>query len=510
MRPLVATLDRSVKPIGALALLLLALFWLRTGTVPPASGGDEVWWSESGYQFLQGGGLRWACLDDAAGSAVRSFWPPLVPLLQAAGLALFGLTPMGMMVQSPVVATALVAATYGLARGLGLARGRALAAAVGIFGALMIEHRLVQVRMENLTALAAVGAAALILRHRHRPDGPAQRAAWFVAGVMVGLGCISYYPQGPFLLLAAAGFVFLLRPAVGAAPVVAALAGAGVVAAGFASWIAPHWPLFRQQVLVAGAEHYFSFNTLARPFLNLGGAAPLVERVQQVEKWLVLVLGLATSLRGGNAELRALGAVALAGILPMFFYAQPLPVFAGVFSVVLVFHPAFPRPGAPLARLQPWLMGWLLLAAAGNLGLAAFTAWHQRAGRDYAAVAAGLRDTIPDNARVGMSQEAWLALRGRIPAANLHLLVYAEMTLGNRPRVTRDANAADYFDYLVLRRDQLAALARTYPWLQPALDAGRFQIVRKISPDFRPLPWARVPVYDLLVYRNFRPHSAAP
>src|ERR1035441_7067666 len=61
----------------------LAINWWRTGRVPAASCGDEMWWSESAYWFLKEGTLRWDCMNDDRGCAVVSYWPPAAPLLQA-------------------------------------------------------------------------------------------------------------------------------------------------------------------------------------------------------------------------------------------------------------------------------------------------------------------------------------------------------------------------------------------------------------------------------------------
>ncbi len=271
----------------ALTVYVVAVLWLRTGLVPAASGGDEVWWSESGYHFLREGILRWGCMDDVNGSATVSYWPPVAPLLQAAMLKIFGLTAFGIYAQSSLVATLMMATAYQLAHIMGLPTRKALFASCAIFGLFMVERRLVQVRMENLTALTALGYTCLILH-----STVDRRVDWRVvcAGLVAGIGLFCYYPQSPFLVLSCVGGMTLLK-----LPRLAIfLAGVGLLVPAIAAaiWIAPHWDLFRKQILDAGTSDYWSATNLLVPFRRLTDVSAPANIAQQLEKWAALQLGI--------------------------------------------------------------------------------------------------------------------------------------------------------------------------------------------------------------------------
>src|ERR1039457_3199513 len=115
---------RNWRLIASLLAVCAALIilWARTRIVPAASGGDEVWWSESGYQFMHEGVLRWACLDDDKGSGTLSFWPPIAPLVQALMMTVFGVNSFGIYAQSSLVCTLIMIFVYLLCRRLQVER----------------------------------------------------------------------------------------------------------------------------------------------------------------------------------------------------------------------------------------------------------------------------------------------------------------------------------------------------------------------------------------------------
>lgn len=477
---------------GAVLGFVLGALWLRTGWVPSPSGGDEVWWSEAGYQWLQDGVLRWACLDDENGSAVMSFWPPLAALLQAGAMRLCGVTGFGVSVQSSLVATLVVLGVFRVGQLLGFSRARALLAGAAVFGLLLVERRLLQVRLENLTAFCAISFFALLFS--------SLRGRMLLAGAAVGLGVMAYYPQAPFLLLASCAAVWAAGRR-SPRELGQFVAGGALVALLAAAWILPHWELFRAQVLHTGSDRYFSAANVLRPFTALGSANALGERAIQLEKWLVLALGAFMAARGGEPRRRALGWFAALGSLPMFFLDPSPQVFPGVIAVVLLFT----WNGNPAAVAQAGLAGLAVV----KLALTLFTGWHQRTARDYEPVAREILAAVAPGARLAISQEAWLALRPHVDAANLHLLVVGYTTAHQRPRAALSPRAAREIDYVILRRDRAEATAQAYPALGAALRDGQFVAERTIAPPLAPLPWSRVATYQLTVYRraDFRPAS---
>ena len=488
---------------AAAVTFIVVVLWLRTGLVPAASGGDEVWWSESGYHFLREGVLRWGCLADDRGSGQVSYWPPIAPLLQAALMKAFGVTAFGITAQSALVGTLAMGVIFLLVRRLGCSAVSGGFAAVATFGLFMVERRLTQVRMENLTALSALTFAWLMLEAAARP----RRAAigWLLsAGAVAMLGLLSYYPQSPFLACACLLGAWRLMAgrrletcgwvSLGAAPI-------AVVAA---IWIGSHWDLFRAQVLGAGSS-YWSWANVTAPLVRLAQPFNADDWIQQIEKWLVLVGAIAVIGSRGRGPHQMLGAMAVILSLPMFFYASSPQVAAGLVAIPLLFSVATSTTAPRRRRILMAAAAGLVLAAVTKVALLGTTAVLQRESRDYERVAAELRSLVAPEATVAISQRAWLGLREQVASDRLHLLTYSGPSIDNRPVVTRTDSAAEYFTTLVLEKQTIGALREVYPWLARALDAGTYELVREISPPFRALPWSRTPSYELRVYERRLP-----
>ena len=481
--------------IGFAAFVLLVL-WLRTGLVPAASGGDEVWWSESGYHFWHEGTLRWGCIDDANGSAVVSYWPPIAPLIQAGLMKLFGLTAFGIYAQSSLVATALIGATYALGRALGLPKLRAVYAGCALLGLFMVERRLVQVRMENLTALAAVIYAAVIARASTERSGQVRSIA---AGAILGIGLLCYYPQSPFLLLAGAASLLPLRMT--GRNLLAIALGTIVPLALAAIWVAPHWDLFRRQILAAGANDYWSIQNVLGPFRRVIPNGDYGNALQQCEKWAVLLLGIYSVWTSRSATVRSVGVMTVAMSLPMFVYVDSPQVAAGALAIVLVFHLANECEGR---RHLGWRLATLglVVATAVKTALLGYTAYAQYPGRSYRAVAAELRRIVPMDQPVAIGQRAWLGLRDQVADPKLQFLTYNGPSLRQRPRAALAPDADRYFATLVLESHTLETLKIVYPWIGRGIETGEYQLVETIALPWTPLPWAKDPCYRLLVYRR--------
>jgi hypothetical protein len=100
----------SSKHINAAAILILFTFlvmlFVRTGVVPIASGGDDVWFSESAYWLLKDGQLRRPIHMNNM-SEYRDFLPPIPALFQAMSFSILGIDQLSMAI-SPSVAIAII------------------------------------------------------------------------------------------------------------------------------------------------------------------------------------------------------------------------------------------------------------------------------------------------------------------------------------------------------------------------------------------------------------------
>jgi hypothetical protein len=486
----------------AAAAFVLVLIWGRTAFVPGASTGDEIWWSESGYFFMKEGVLRWASMANERGSQILSYWPPLPALVQALMLKVFGVNAWGVNAQTSLVASLVIVVTYGLGRVLSLSRSQALWASVAIFGLFSVERRLLIGRMENLTALLALVFALLLLRAASA-DKSRRQLLEIMSGLVLGLGFFTYYPQSPFLALASGATILILQPgrwlqcatniALGALPSV--LAGA--------LWILPHLDLFKRQVLEVASSHYTSSDVFWHCIKMLCNISQLSYWLLHTERWIGLIFSLGCCWWVRNPKLRALSAMAAVLTLPMFAYTwSPNVVSAapGVLCVVIIFRLAQEVTIKSLAVGVAALQSFLVFFACAKLVLIDFSAFYQRDGRDYQAVATALTESVSGDGPVAIEQRAWLGLRERVPADRLNLLPGVGATVEFAPEVARRKDADEYFRYLVVEKDVLPTLCRLYPWLDRGIQSGRFHLIREIAPPFRPLPWAHEHCYDLLVY----------
>jgi hypothetical protein len=417
-------------------------------------------------------------------------------------LKLFGVNAWGVNAQTSLVASLVMVVAYGLGRALSLTRAKALWASVAIFGLFSVERRLLIGRMENLTALFALAFALLLLRAT-REDKSRRQMIEIASGLVLGLSFFTYYPQSPFLALASGAAILVLHPrrwlqsatnvALGALPVV--VAGA--------LWILPHWQLFRRQVLELAASHYTSSNVIWHCIKMLGNISQLSYWLLHTERWAALLFSVVCCCWVQDPQLRALSAMAAVLSLPMFAYTwSPNVVSAapGVLCVITIFRLAQEITIKPLAVGVAALQSCLVFSACAKLALIGFSAFYQREGRDYKAIAAALKESIPGDEPVAIEQRAWLGLRERVPADRLHMLPHVSTTVDFAPAVACRNDADEYFRYLVLEKTVVPSLRGLYPWLDRGIHSGRFRLIREIAPPFRPLPWSHEPCYDLLVY----------
>jgi hypothetical protein len=493
----------SLLAVGA----ALAILWARTGLVPAASGGDEIFSSESGYQFMHEGVLRWAFLNDNEGSGKLSFWPPVAPLLQSVMMRLFGVTPFGICAQSSLVCSMIMLFVYLLCRSLGIESVRSLLASCSIFGLLIVNRSLTTVRMESLTALAVLIFAWLIINAADTSNIHRQTLLAAIAGLVMGTGLFCYYPHSPFFLLGCVaglltiGFQNILK--VGTAVFVGCLP----IIIGGLIWILPHWGMFRQQVLEAGSKYYLSFANLMLSITDLLAVSNLLTWWQLIECWGVILLGLIVIICSTSVRLRMVAVMAAALALPMFCrFPNSRPAAAGVLGIVLLFGL---QKETRSTRFSFWLCTiQCALVAVGllSLGMMAFTAYYQREGRDYSVVQASLRESVKVKGPVAISQRAWLGLRETIPAADLNFLVYASpAALANMPVAAQRSDADDYFSYIVLEQDKIPLLKKLYPWIGRGIASGKFKLIKEVKPLFKPLPWAKERCYDLLIFERITP-----
>jgi hypothetical protein len=482
---------------AVLCIAVLACVWLRTGIVPAASGGDEVWWSESGYFFSKEGVLRWAMMDDDRGSGQMSYWPPVLPIVQAALFKLLGLTQFSMCAQSSIQITLLLVLVASLVYQRRGNLAYSLAAAVAVLGPLSTERRLVQVRMENMTA---VGTLAFLwcLNCGMKCSTKRRNIYYLGSGFFLSIGIMSYYPISPFLGVAALIILAFSRDwrIIGWV-----ILGALPVALASGAWLLVDPNKFLHQVLRAGEDHYLSeLSPLTVTKTLLDWRNPVTALISW-EAHVALLVGCWLSFRARNDEERRLGVLCFGMSLSFFFF--PLaPTVAGVsLAIVWLFTQV---SDSNRARLQDYsfklAQSGLIIATILKVIMFSWTLVYQFQGRDYSFVENRLRSIDFDAGGVAICQRAWLALRERVAPERLHFLVYTGSSIDNMSIQLKADSAATFFDHFVIEAKLYEQMQELYPWIKTGIHNGTYRMVAEIRPPFRPLPWAKEECYHLLVY----------
>ncbi len=493
--------------VGLLLGLAVLVLLFRTGHVPGASCGDEVWWSESGYYLLENGQLKWPMLDSSSGLATVSFWPPVLPILQAVFFRIFGVNDIGMCAQSTLhcILTSWFVAC--IVKVFNKSSFRAMCAALSVYGPMSIERQLTQVRMENMTTALGLGAFLLLLLAK-RIDCSLKLSSLFAfsSGLFASVGLISYYPLSPSLLFAFVVCVPMLRLRT---RLWAAFVLGGVpVSACFLAWVTSDWALFCEQVLRSGND---SLSPI-RAVLSLFPLSFSLSSLTQWERIIATAVAAFFARRRFDDDLHVLAVFSICN-------ATSLALFVGLpqmipTCVLLVILFSRGQRGSPQTQCYPRFLSAILfcttLCGVLKLLLMATTLVYQVEGRDYTAVRKELQSLDLSNGGVAISQRAWLATRPIVDERRLHFLVYSGYSMNQASRITKEKDAAEFFEWLVLETPRIEELSRIYPWIGQGIKVGRYKFVKRIVPHFRPLPWAASPSYDLTVMRRVDSRNSIP
>lgn len=485
---------------AALFVMTIALHWFRAPWVPAVSG-DEVYFAEDAYYLLREGRLRQPFLDNPQGMAERAYFPPVAVFAQAAMMAVFGATPLGITAGSSLCASILMILFVLAARRAGLRGGWCWLAGVAPLGFALAERRFAMVRMETWTAVLAV--AAILFLDAGAAAGRRRRLVYFAAaGASAVVAGLAYYPHAPFVGLAI--FVALLVYVWGSADwlrVCAAFAlGAAVPAGVFVAWVARAPELFAAQYLGGQASLYLGWRQVPDA---IAGALRL-NSLGDLLLWelaVCCVIGCAAAAyRGGMARASGIAALIMASTFLLYALANrsaPVPVLA-----VLSLLPVAAHGSGRFAQIARLVVVLLALGGFGRTALVAATAVLQREGRDYGPVREALLSVIQKDGKIATTQVGWLALR---PVCNDHRLLFFmtcfDASLFTRPTILRDDKGWRSIRYFVLNLGSGGAEA-VYPWFKDGLARGAIVPIKTIAPSFRSLPWAGTPVYLPWVYEN--------
>lgn len=471
-----------------IAALVLAL---RAGLYPAAMTGDEIWFTESAYQFLATGTPKRLIHPDLVGSATADFLPPVIMLLQAASLAVFGVSAQA--VGLPSVVLMLLASTlvYTVARRAGAGPTAAGLAALSVFAAQTILRGALYVRYEGAVLAAFFGFLALV---------PVPGALAAVGrGALVGIAGLAYYPTAPFVGLAAllietgALRLFPARPSLRTLPGTAL--GFLIAAAPFLLYVGRYPQEFAAQILANGAQNYGTAELLHR----FADAAFWQGQRETLPEILALILGLVGTLLLPGKRAWA-GAIALVALPALIFPFNPRLLGVAVALLLCLIAVWASQPG-PLKRLATLglaagsLGGAAMLALMGTVGLL------QADGRNGAALGPLLKPYLTVPGPIAADQRAWLALRRDFPEREfVHALPsWAPPQVSVfEPAALRDPDFR--VTYALVQTEIAEATLARAPALASARADGRLVPLARLVLPVRPLPLARAVPFDLTLY----------
>ncbi|MFM6174806.1 MAG: hypothetical protein ACKPB4_22205 [Sphaerospermopsis kisseleviana] len=493
--------------VAALAFIL-AVLWLKTGRVPAAAGGDEVWMGEGAHWLLVEGVHAYDFLADDHGHQVVSTFQPVSSVFYAIVFALFGMTPFTLMLQIPVVGTAAMVLCVAICRRLGLAWWLSLLVPSAIWGLMMVERRLNTVRWEPFVAVWVLLSFWCLLGAARRKGA---YRVWLqgAAGVCSTLAGITYYPHAPFVLVALTGAAVILAgwsPLAGLPGRVAPYIVGGVLSGGmFLGWIFRNYEFFYKQVLAFGDEHYFRLGNLVWPFIALVNPEGLTEWIAIIEHLFVVGVAVFAVIALKDPRWRAAAWVAIVMCGPMFLYRKPVMDIAGGIFGVVVLAGVVVHTSAKLPRVAGYAALWLLAAlAVGRFGLLGYTAYAQADRRSYSVFEEMLREALgPNHGKIASSQFTWLALRGEKGRGEYNFISkYGDPSYDYRSTVLRTREGIESHTHIIVAQGYENMIRKHYPEIQSAIDDGTLVKVADIVTPGPALPWAGAPIYDCTVYLN--------
>jgi len=495
---------------AVLFFLALAVIWLKTGRVPAASGGDEVWYGEGAYWLLKNGLIQFHFLADEHEHQVRTMFPPVASLFNALVFTIGGISPFTLMLQIPVLSTVVMVCLFFIGRRLAFPLWLAWLVPVAIWGLMMVERRLSIVRWEPWTAMWVVVAFHALLVAA-QSEGWKRWLGQGLAGVFAVLAGVSYYPHAPFALLAVGGAAIFLAGIMPLTQLPArlwAFAVGGLCSGGiFLAWIFRNYDLFHKQVIAFGDEHYFQLESLLWPIITFFRPFNFQDWLALAEHGVFIVLALLALfiLRDPRGKAAAWVALVMSG--PVFLYRKPImDIAGGIFGVVVVALLACHWRGKWPGKIAVVGLWALAVAAMAKFAMGAHTFYAQADRRSYSLFEEKLSGALGANhGKIASSQFTWLALREKKGPDEFNFIAkYGDPSYDYRSTALRTREGIETHSHIIVAKGYESMIRNYYPEMQAAIDDGTFVKTTEIIMPGPTLPWSGAPIYDCTIYRNTR------
>jgi 4-amino-4-deoxy-L-arabinose transferase-like glycosyltransferase len=478
---------KKVKVIAVFftTLLFIVAVFYKCGRLPVASYGDEVWGAESGYFLLKQGTLKWPMFDNSIGNGERTYWPPVVAIVQAINFYLFGLNSYSLMLQSLYMSLLLVLATYFCLKQMGHSRVDSLAGGILLFVSMLIERRYSTGRMENWLPVCFLVFCGLIYKVQKREKSIQSYILAGLAGFLIGIGSVSYYPQTPFFLLSCIAVVIHRKFDLKAGFVI--LLGFSVIV--FA-WL--FWMNFDLSFLYKELSTYKGQNK------DASGFSIFTKYTLGIEVVVLLVIIL--SVFFFNKKINLFGICFLVFCTGL-FYLNPItlcfPVVLGILSVYQLLTEIEKKH--ILYVVQYVACGVVILKFSGII----YLAYVQREVRDYNQLVPKFEKYFDKDCVVGFTQSAWLGLRMVMGQGEIHFMIPSgsPQSYVFRSEKLKNSAGVSTFTHFIIDPRMIGDIKKDYPAVASAIAKKTFVPVEKIDCTNEKMPLSAVP-YRFVVYKK--------
>jgi len=306
------------------------------------------------------------------------------------------------------------------------------------------------------------------------------------AGIFIGLGAISYYPQSPFFLLAC--LVLLIYVKAKATDYVFLTIGALIVLFG---WL--RWMNFDPTFLITELKAYNSSN---KPLLHW----PTLDRIHLLAEILLLDFSILL-IWLSKKYFNVFSLISLVSSLSI-FVAHPatavLPAVTGVLAVSLFI--------ISLNREFIFNVTILLGSIVVIIKFAAISAmvFYQKEARNYNNALPTFKEVFQQTSVVGFSQYAWLGLRMTMGKGEIHFMPRSDspQVYSIRSEKLKTESGIKSFTHFVINPKEKQQLELDYPAFSNLIRSGAYKVSKLIMPDSNALASMSYPPYEFVIYER--------
>ncbi|MCM8794454.1 MAG: glycosyltransferase family 39 protein [Candidatus Omnitrophica bacterium] len=495
----------------ASAVFIISVHLFALGRYP-ACVGDVVLLSLESHSIYKAGEFARLSMPGPALYHIHAVFPPLIPFLMAVCYRLFGFgvwQSQSLAFFSGVLASVIL---FRICRRLTDSYSAAVATLVFALDG-VISYTWLAGRVDSPLYLIY----ALILWFILDTERPTGGAHGLIVGLLLGLLGFAYYPLLPAAFLTVGIFVWFLVwnnsriPSPKRVRFVLQWLGGSFLALGcLGAYLLTHWDFVTKQLLSQSAAYYSTKNLLLAIQGERSRYAYLIVKEFDLGHVVLfsatLVILLRTPKKDAWTKSILCGVLVWVAATSVYMQKHPRYLANGIFlvslGVAIAHHRAAQNAASRSARFYRILIVAALILGFLRLGMVGATTAYQWSGRDYSAFSRILRQQIPAGTRVIAPLSAWHALAEH--ASFVHIYTQGGSERFNEPASENWLNNSDYLnsmDYIVI---QESFVTKEYFPVLLRYVRDHLQLIGRVDPPFKSLPWAKTPPYRMDIYARPR------